>query len=254
MADLGKLVVERVEDVTALDPATDKLMFIMDEPTSGTLECAMETVWAEGKGGRRLYGLDQNKTASFTCQNGYLVLSALQAQVGGEITDATTEEPVNVPVIEYINAVEGKLTLSYTPAAGSIKFVYAANSDLTQGAAYEVDDSSISGKVLTLPASAAKSGVYIAIYERQATDGFVIINDSETYASNAKVIYTLLCHESCDMNKKIYAKLLFPNAKIDGNFTLDISGDAVVQELTINALADVCSVDKTYWKLFVVSD
>lgn len=59
MADIfGKLVIERVEDVTAIDPTTDELMFILDEPTQGSLESAMETVWAEGKGGRRLYGID----------------------------------------------------------------------------------------------------------------------------------------------------------------------------------------------------
>lgn len=54
------------------------------------------------------------------------------------------------------------------------------------------------------------------------------------------------------MNKKIYAKLVFPRAKIDGNFTLDISGDAVVQELAIDAQADVCSTEKEYWRLFVI--
>lgn len=54
------------------------------------------------------------------------------------------------------------------------------------------------------------------------------------------------------MNKKIYAKLVFPRAKIDGNFTLDISGDAVVQELSIDAQSDVCSISKEYWSLFVI--
>ena len=37
---------------------------------------------------------------------------------------------------------------------------------------------------------------------------------------------------------------------IDGNFTLDISGDAVVQEISIEAMADVCDVDKVYWRWF----
>jgi len=257
--DIGKLVVERIEDITALDPADDKLLFLMDEPTGGSLECAMETVWAEGKGGRRLYGLDRNKTASFTATNGYLVLSALQAQVGGDITEITENDPVNVPVVEYITPNAGKLTLSFTPVPDSMPFIYEANSDLTQGAAYEfgadaADNFSISGTTVTLPTNADRTKTFIAIYEREATDGFVITNDSETYAKTAKVIFTILCHESCDMNSKFYTKLVFPRAKIDGNFTFDISGDAVVQEITINALADVCSVDKTYWRWYVISD
>ena len=256
MADLlGKLIIERVEDVTALDPATDKLMFIMDEPTKGSLESAMETVWAEGKGGRRLYGLDKNKTAKFTCSNGYLVLAALQAQVGGNITEIG-QDGVSAPVIEYITPVSGKLTLTYTPVAGSLKFIYEANSDLTQGTSYELGEDaaaqfSISGSSVTLPTSASLTAVYIAVYDRKATAGFVITNDSEQYAKNAKVIFTILCHDACDLNTKIYTKLIFPNAKIDGNFTLDISGDAVVQELSIEAMADVCSVSKLYWNWIV---
>lgn len=256
--DLGKLVVERIEDVSAFDPASDELLFIMDEPTGGSLECGMETVWAEGKGGRRLYGLDRNKTASFTCQNGYLVLSALQAQVGGDITEITENDPINVPVLEYVVPNAGKLVLSYTPVADSIPYIYEANSDLTQGTAYEfgadaANNFSISGNTITLPTNADRTKTFIVCYEREATEGFAIVNDSETYAKTAKVIYTILCHESCDMNKKLYTKLVFHRAKIDGNFTFDMSGDAVVQELTINALADVCSVDKKYWTWIVLA-
>lgn len=256
MADLlGKLIIERVEDVTALDPATDKLMFIMDEPTKGSLESAMETVWADGKGGRRLYGLDKNKTAKFTCSNGYLVLAALQAQVGGDITQIG-EEGVSAPVIEYLTPAAGKLTLTYAPVAGSLKFIYEANSDLTQGISYELGEDaatqfSITGSTVTLPTGADATKTFIAVYDRKATAGFVISNDSETYAKNAKVIFTILCHDTCDLNTKIYTKLVFPNAKIDGNFTLDISGDAVVQELSIEAMADVCSVNKVYWNWIV---
>lgn len=53
------------------------------------------------------------------------------------------------------------------------------------------------------------------------------------------------------MNKKVYTKLVFPNAKIDGNFTLDISGDAIVQELAIDAMSDVCSVQKVYFNWYI---
>ena len=258
MIDFGKLVLERVEDAVALDPATEELLFILDEPTGGSLESAMETVWAQGKGGRRLYGLDRNKTASFTCTNGYLVLGALQAQVGGNIKDVTTTATVNVPVIEYLKVTSNKLTLSYTPVPGSLKHVYKAQSDNTQGKGYAFGEDaanqfSVSDKVVTLPTSihAGNGDVYIAIYERTSKSGKVIVNDSETYPSNAKVIFTLLCHESCDMNSKVYAKLVFPNSKIDGNFTLDISGDAVTQQLKIESMADVCSIDKTYWTMYV---
>lgn len=255
MDRLGKLILERVEDMTALDPATDKLLFIMDEPTGGTLESAMDTVWAEGKGGRRLYGLDRNKTASFTCTNGYLVTGALQAQVGGTIQtvgDDGDVEQVNVPVIEYLKTSDNKITLSYAPVTGSLKFIYEANTDLTQGKSYALGSDaattfSVSGKDVTLPTQADKTKTYIAVYERVCKSGTAVVNNSDVYPSTAKCVFTLLCHETCDINKKVYAKLVFPNAKVDGNFTLDISGDAVTQELKVDAMADVCSTEKTYW-------
>ncbi len=216
MADrLGKLVVERVEDATALDPKTGKLLWLMDEPTSGSLESAMDTVWAEGKGGRRLYGLDKNKTASFTCKNGYLVTGALQTQVGGSITELDEDHTAN-----------GKLQLQYTPVAGSLKYIYVANADLTQGDSYQIGSDaaksfSLSGAIVTLPTGADQAATYIAIYDRTAKAGTKITNDSDVYPSTAKVIFTVLCHESCDMNRKIYTKLVFPAEKIDCNFTLD---------------------------------
>lgn len=260
MADrLGKLVVERVEDATALDPKTGKLLWLMDEPTSGSLESAMDTVWAEGKGGRRLYGLDKNKTASFTCKNGYLVTGALQTQVGGSITELDEDHTADVPVVEYVKAANGKLQLQYTPVAGSLKYIYVANADLTQGDSYQIGSDaaksfSLSGAIVTLPTGADQTATYIAIYDRTAKAGTKITNDSDVYPSTAKVIFTVLCHESCDMNRKIYTKLVFPAAKIDGNFTLDISGDAVVQELKIDAMSSICDVNHRYWDWYVIED
>lgn len=200
MADYGKLVIERVEDVTAIDPATDELLFILDEPTQGSLESAMETVWAEGKGGRRLYGQDRNKTARFTCTNGYLVVSALQAQVGGSVNVLSNENTADVPVIEYVKPdASGKLTLAYTPVAGSLTYAYVANDDLTQSdTKYDASALTVSGKVVTLPAAADKTKTYIVIYDRTATAGTVVKNESDVYTSNAKVIITLLMHDVCD--------------------------------------------------------
>ena len=259
MADIfGKLVIERVEDVTAIDPTTDELMFILDEPTQGSLESAMETVWAEGKGGRRLYGIDRNKTARFTCSNGYLVVSALQSQVGGSVEwlDPDNNIVAEVPVVEYCQPdATGKFNLQYTPVTNSLVYVYEALPDLTQSdVKYDFSEFTLSNKQVTLPAGADRTKTYIAIYDRAATAGAVITNESDTFAGYAKVIYTILCHDVCDMNKKIYTKLVFPNAKIDGNFTLDISGDAIVQELAIDAQADVCSVDKVYWRWFICGE
>lgn len=251
--ELGKLVVERIEDITALDPATDELMFLMDEPTGGSLESAMETVWAEGKGGRRLYGLDRNKTARMSFTNGYLVTRALQAQVGGNITVLSDTITADVPVVEYIHPAEGKLTLAYTPVAGSLHFVYVALEDLTQSdTKYDSTQFTLSGQEITLPQEADATATYIVIYDRAADAGTVITNESDQFTSNAKVIATVLCHDVCDMNKKIMTKLVFPRAKIDGNFTLDISGDAVVQELAIDAMSDVCSTEKVYWTWYIV--
>lgn len=258
MADvLGKLVVERIEEIYAFDPATDDLLWILDEPTEGSLSQEQETVWAEGKGGRRLYGLDRNKTVSMTATNGYLVVGALQSQVGGDLIQMTDDAKVAVPVIEYVAAANGELELEYTPVAGSVKKIYVANSDLTQGTKYDTTAFTVSNKTITLGAGVAeddKVATFIVAYERECGNGFVITNDSDTYAGNAKVIYVILCHDACDLNKKYYTELVFPNAKIDGNFTLNISGDAVVQELNIEAMSDVCSKDKRYFNWYIIED
>lgn len=201
MADIfGKLVIERVEDVVAVNPVTDELLFILDEPTQGSLESAMETVWAEGKGGRRLYGIDRNKTARFTATNGYLVVSALQAQVGGSVNWLDSNNTAEVPVIEYCKPDSaGKFTLAYTPVAGSLTYVYQALGDMTQSETkYDASQLTINGTTVTLPAAADKTATYIVIYDRTATAGAVITNESDTYTSTAKVIFTILCHDVCD--------------------------------------------------------
>lgn len=254
MADFGKLIIERVEDIVAVDPATDELIFIMDEPTGGSLESAMETVWAEGKGGRRLYGLDRNKTARFSATNGYLVAGALQAQVGGDIKTLSDTDTADVPVVEYLVPAEGKLTLQYTPVAGSLHYVYVALSDNTQSdVKYDSTQFTLSGREVTLPQEADASATYIAIYERTISNGVVITNESDQFTKNVHAYIKVLCHESCNVNEKLYTILEFPRAKVDGNFTLDISGDAVVQEFAMDALSDVCSLERTYWNWYIFS-
>ena len=141
-SDFDKMIIESIDEVTAYDRETGELIFTFDQVISGEITSESETVYAEGRQGIQLAAFDRNKTAGFTCENGYVQAGAIATQLGtevrkatehnkieyftgdGETKEFTIEKGVNVTAVEIDNTVIALTTgYTYNSDTGLITFV-----------------------------------------------------------------------------------------------------------------------------------
>ena len=164
-ADFDKMIIESIDEVMAYDRGTGELKFWFDQIKSGELTSDAEVVYAEGRQGVQLAAFDRNKTAGFTCENGYVLASAIATQLGSDVITATDSAKLTIQVQDYFAQAAGTDTikrtdatddaaeeypLSATPNVGSLKYVYKIGNDNSIVAKYEV---AAAETVATLPAT-----------------------------------------------------------------------------------------------------
>lgn len=258
--DFGKYIFDRIDTVTLFDKTTGSCRFIFDEIKDGTLENAAEKVFGTGVGGRRISALDRNKTAKFSCTNGFIVGGAIAVQTG---TDISSETEMVTPWMEYITvgATTTSITTTYKAigVAGAEVKLYKANGDNSLGV--EVAQAASASttafaytpatKTITLPTSGVAEGdVYIAFYDYKAT-GIKITNSGNDFPKAGKLVIDVLIKDPCDTGTSYHAKVVFPNASIDGNFSIAFGNEPSVHNFSCEALTDVCSTNKTFWDILI---
>ena len=267
MINAEKLIVDSIDLVTCFSPSTGELNWMVDQVTDGTLTNGSETVYGTGKGGVNLSALDRNKSASFTINNGYLVGGVIAAQTGSEAVKASVGSPLKkVPTYDRLtvraNATTATLTKTPVGVAGAeVKFVYtlvngvqdrklAVNTTAEKGKSFKVEASS---KTLTFATGEFTSDTEIIVfYDYDATEGTKYSNSAEKFSKGGKVVLDLTCRDICDNDIVYHTKFVYPNAKLDGNFEIAIGDTPAVHAITGNALASICSSDKTLWDWYVV--
>lgn len=91
------LILDCFDTVVGKDKTTGDVLFVLDQVKDGSLENASDTVEMTGKQGMLLSVMDRNKSATFSCNNAYLVAGALAAQTGSDIVDASTDDKMIIP-------------------------------------------------------------------------------------------------------------------------------------------------------------
>ena len=260
--DFDKLVIDKIMSVTGINRTTSELEFMFDEIKDATLENGGETVYGTGAGGRRISALDQNKTSRITFNNGYVIANAYAAQVGADVETASTTNKFRVPTVDTIAVtVNGTatVTLPKTPIVSSVKYLYKANKDMTQGTKYEVSATAgagkftLSGSTITLPSGDFVAGDAIIIaYEYEATVGKALHNSSVKYSKNTKLIIDLLLRDPCNNDTLYHSKMVYYNSKPDMNTSITVGGEPSVHAFAAESLVDPCSIDKRYWSWYIV--
>ena len=145
-ADFDKMIIESIDEVMAYDRGTGELKFWFDQIKSGELTSDAEVVYAEGRQGVQLAAFDRNKTAGFTCENGYVLASAIATQLGSDVIVAedTDGGRLTIQVQDYFVQASGTDTIKRTdgtaaaaqgypfsaaPNTGTVKFVYQIGGD-----------------------------------------------------------------------------------------------------------------------------
>lgn len=93
-AEFDKMIIESIDEVYCFDKETDDLLFFFDQIKSGEITSESDVVYAEGRQGVQLAAFDRNKTAGFTCENGYVQAGAIAVQLGSDLKNGETSYEV----------------------------------------------------------------------------------------------------------------------------------------------------------------
>lgn len=258
-----KLIVDSIDSVVAIDKTTGELMLLLDQIKDGTLENANDTVYMTGKQGMQLAALDRNKTSKFSCNNAYVCGGALTLQAGSDIIDAEEASSILVPHFEALEIKSNVATLTHVPvgAVGSeVLFAWKVNKDGSQGEKFEVDVAPGEGKfqveadskTLTFNDGALQDGdrVYV-VYDYEAESGRKITNAGDKFGATVRLLIDVLMRDVCDQSTVYHGIIEFPNAKIDGNFSVEFGEEPSVHAFGAQAMVDICSKDKTLWNWYL---
>jgi len=110
-ADFDKMIIESIDEVMAYDRGNGELKFWFDQIKSGELTSDAEVVYAEGRQGVQLAAFDRNKTAGFTCENGYVLASAIATQLGSNLEVASNDDKLTIQIQDFFEQANGTTTI-----------------------------------------------------------------------------------------------------------------------------------------------
>lgn len=265
MLNPEKMIIESVDTAVLLNP-DESLLMMMDELKDVNITNGSEIVYQTGKMGSRLAAFDRNKTATVSFTNAYLVGGAIEAQTGSDKIIASETDKLSIPTHDIMVVKKGETTatLTHVPVGlegSEVKFVYVLVNGV-QGDKLESSTSAGQGtftidaatKTLTFDASfAAEADVeIIAFYTYETATGVMYQNRSDVFSKKGKLVLDLVQRDVCDDGKKYHTRMVFPAAKVDGNFDITVGNDTAVHAFKAEALQNVCSTDKSMWQWYVV--
>lgn len=228
-----------------------------------TLEMGGEAVYATDAIGTNIMAFDRSKTASISFENALMNMGVLASQRGVKRNVASEAQKLKLTVVEMIlvtgDDANPVLNLSHTPFAevSGAPFKYIDKVDVNYNTieTYELGETpaenfSVSDAKVTLPTGKQiKTGDHMVVkYTYEATEGTQITDSADVFGSAGEVIIDCLCYNPCDPQNKVLLSIIFPNAKEDNNVSLTISNE-LTHPVTINAMQDYCSSDKTLFRI-----
>lgn len=240
-------VIDKVRRVTQINLETGMVDFTGTSVESPQVEFTGESVDKTDAQGVLLARFDTAKGVNFSGELSVLSMPLMAAQLGTEVQIASEKSKLKGEDFEILKVVDGRATLTHTPTVAPTH-VYPITNDknidntniIEVGA--EAEQAQITGSDITLPESF--SGTMIGVYYQYETAAAVKVSDgSENHAEAAKYIVDILAADVCNPSIKRAGKLVFPKAKIDNNFTLNLTTEGT-HPFSFSALKDYCADDE----------
>lgn len=194
---------------------------------------------------------DTAKGCTFSGELSVISMPLMASQLGADLeiasdTTIVSGEDFEILTVETDSEGNNTVTLSYTPSS-TPEYVYPLTEDKNIDSTNIIaigtgtDEASIDGTVITLPSDIDATQVGV-LYEYTTTSAVKISDGAENYAVEAKYIVDFLATDLCDSSVKRAGTIVFPKAKIDNNFTLDLTTEGT-HPFSFTALKDYCSDD-----------
>lgn len=264
------LVIDRAIRASMKNKTTSAVMWTLDQIKDPTIECSSEVVFATDATGSKIASFDRAKDATFTAVNAVFNLGLLAAQVGSDKSVASATNKFNAPKFESITlgetggSVNTTITLEETPKS-TLKYIYTLDTDGSKMEEFVAGSTattqfSIVDKTITLPTTPA-SGAFTAAtrfgvwydYECDGTEGLGAVkvsNSANEFPTSGSLELEVLFSDICDPSIKYHGYVVFGNAKLSANTTLNLTTE-IQQNLEIICAIDYCNPDRTLFEIIV---
>lgn len=260
---INNFVVDRIRRGMMLSSTDGSVLWSINQITNPTLTVNADTSDAVDALGVPIATFNRAKTAEFSAENSIFDLGLLAAQSGSAIDESTADNTFNVPVFDEVKVTTADtITLSKTPAEGTLKYCYAMNGDGTLGKKFTVGQATaagvvtLTGKTVAFNSGEAAVGTYIfAQYETVAngTSGSQasrVINKASEFPKAGRFLLEVLGCDVCDQTKTVAAFVEFPVAKLTSDIDYTFATDST-QSFTLRAMQDYCDHDKLLFKVII---
>lgn len=216
----NEVLLDKVRSLTGHDLETKKMLLRLTSLEDSSLNCTAEGEEITDAIGALITTLYRAKKATFSATNSVIAFDLLTQQYGAEKEIGSAEKKI----VDWDYAtlkVEGEsVKLPHTPIVGSIKWIYAIESNEV-GTAYAVgaaanettavvaDDGTI-----TLPTSVKNGKVYVE-YQYEAENAMRIVNKASQFPSAMEVHIYAYFRDVCNENKVYSGKIICPKAKLN---------------------------------------
>lgn len=257
--ELRNFVIDRVLRGVMFHSTTDDILFSVNQITNPSLNVTSETVDAVDALGSPIMTFNRGKQAEFSAESSLFDLGLLAVQSGTELDVSSASNKYNAPWFDEIKvATKGSLTLTRTPAAGTLKYVWLMNGDGSLSTKYVVgNDVTLTGKVLSFTTEdAAPVGArFFVPYEFEASDAAGngatrVTGDAVNFPKAGKFILEVLGADVCDPSTLYNAFIIFPNARMLSDFDISFATDST-HPFSMRANQDYCDPDKILFRVVI---
>lgn len=253
--DAQNFVIDKVRRVTRVNLTSGDVDFTLTNIQSPQVEFTGESTDKTDAQGVLIARFDTAKGVSFSGEASLLSMPLMAAQLGTDVEIATSGSKLTAKIFEVVKVVTTTdsstppvttitATLAHTPKTAPAK-VYILGSDKSIAGTIAIgstaSDASISGKVITFPSSFEATQVGV-LYEYETAEAVMVVDSADAYDVAAQYLVDILAADVCNPSQKRAGTLVFPKAKMDNNFSLDLTTEGT-HPFGFTALADYCEED-----------
>lgn len=236
-----------------MDYVAGQPVLYIDSAKTSTMEGAATTVYAQGgKGNARLIAWEGERTLTFTVEDALLSPIGFAILSGAGLMDATEEKPIYVHVSSMTHVgADGALNLVENDIIKENEVVDAKSPVFVM----QMKDGSMVGKLeatlgednksITVTGLTDDSDIFVDFYVERKSAATELTIDMENFAGYYYVEASTLFRRQ-STGEDLPAELIFPNVKVQSNFTFSMAstGDPSTFTFTMDAMPGYTRFDR----------
>ncbi len=222
---MSKVLINDTADVVFKRKSDGHVVFTAEAQLASISQSVSEEKLKGGIGNRTIALLRSDKEVTLQVRNALFDLEWLSMTQGVSIEQGT----VKVWKREDDLTVEsGTVTIKGTPIDDEVKVINAAN---------DSEDTTVTGKEVTVSTSLAKDGDKVSVLYKQEVTGNIVTMDAKKFSETYEVEYSTIAYDpdTNEVVKDIYFQ--FDHVAPSGSFDISLeNGSALTPELSFEAM------------------